>query len=222
MTSIKDNPYPGIDLGQAYQYFMRLKDTDLSRRFKSIDLIHAIGYAHRGGRVSRKLNAFRQFGLVKFDGNFYTFTKLGKNLLSTDITSPKVKEYALQAARTPELYKLLYLKTNGKRDITLSDTLVGVMANYDIKRSDMKNILNNYNETLKFVDLGITSGPSSSPFQPVIKANISKNAIQIDFSDNLIIEIPKDFILKAALHDLAKNGPTSSIRLISDKNETEK
>lgn len=212
--------YPGIDLGRAYQYLLRLRDTDLTQRLRSSDLMHAVGYSQRGGRVSRVLGAFRQFGFTNFDGTFYTLTDLGKGLLSTGTEISADKAYALQAARSPKLYEAIYTKTNGIQELTLSDELIGIMVNYGIKRSDMEGILKNYIETLRFVDHGVTfelQGPTSRQEGNKAQSKISENMIRVDFGDHLIMEVPRDLILKASLHDLSQNGPSSRVRLIPDE-----
>ena len=208
-------PYPGIDLGRAYQYLLRLKNTSLAQPLKTADIMQAIGYSQRGGRVSRVLGAFRQFGFARFDGTFYTFTDLGKNLLTTGSTSAADKTYALQAARSPKLYDLVYSRTNGQRDIKLSDEVANIMASYGIGRSDMRDILKNYNETLRFIDQGVTfelQTPTTTLESKKVQTGTSENTVLIDLSNGLAIEVPKDLILKAALDDLAKNGPSSKVK----------
>lgn len=213
--------YPGIDLGRTYQYFLRLKENNPTKPLKTNEVMHAIGYSQRGGRVSRVLSAFRQFGLANFDGTFYTLTDLGKDILRVTPEDPTHKELVIRAAKSPELYKFLYAKTKGKRELYLSDDeFFKIMLDYGIEQTDMVSILKNYKETLKFIDHGVTFELQPSPVKaenesmPMPKGSAARGVIRINFGEDLIVEVPRELVLQASLRDLAKNGSSSGVRLI--------
>lgn len=198
-TFQRSRPYPPVDVNEALK-FSAIVERLGARNVSEPILLKDLGLTHPASTSFwKKVTSAKHFGLLSVDGKAYSLTERARLILRPKDEDSK-KQFLLETFLTPELYKELHEKFNGKQ-IPPLDTLSNILLHdHGINANVSSDAAEAFVESAKFVGL---LGDDN-----LLKSSAQKGEIATTVEDKEV-----DTLKRTPVHPASNNMPPIPIKL---------
>lgn len=192
----RSTAYPVISIEEAILLMEVIKNKLGRDKYSRKLMIEALGHSKDGGYGARKIAALAHYGLIKREGNVYSYENITERILLPKSQEEK-RQALVEVVHNPKLFKKLIERYDGQ---SLPDLLDSVLSrDYNI----------NENVTKKVTDIFIKS---------IEYAGLYKNGVIVNKKSDVGLDRESDEVkseVKEQNNNLGKN------KLIPQKNSVE-
>ena len=195
------NPYPSLDLEEAYKWIARLKDNvNSTRTLDRPALREALGLKATNPLTDNVIASLTHYGLVgRPMRSAYRISDLAFQLLKAPFKSTEWQFLALKSATAPELFDYLYSHYGANLPVDADKTILDEEREEyrNINRENVKRILELYLASLAFAGAKQSNTTvTSKNGNTTVRLTGADSFIDVDLGDGITIRVPKKTLLE--------------------------